>query len=354
FRESVLALDKVYASVVGSSLIESTGLFSADSTGTPDALEDQWPISIVLPALTMLQLALVDTLAAVGVSPDIVIGHSAGETAVLSASGAASKSAALELAITRGQVLSLVEEARGMMAAVTCSAKDAQRIINEVNGELGTDVLIVGCFNAPDAVTLSGTESHIDFAVTKVSAVGIFARKLKTHVPVHFKIMELCHAAFEKLVADVFSRHDVSPPTVTVYSTVTGRVFDHAFDAAYYWDGMLGAVQFKDAIQALLSRNKSATFIKIRPHPVLAAYLQTMSQHHNNITITCPFHRPRMLEPGIEMFKFVTSLGKVVTAGHGVVEFDVLYGSATTYTGPIPRYPFALRSVPWSVATLEC
>lgn len=353
FRKSILALDKVYASVVGSSLIESTGLFSADFTGTTDALGEPWPMSIVLPALTMLQLALVDTLAVVGVLPDIVIGHSAGETAVLSASGAASKSAALELAIARGRALSLVEEAGGTMAAINCSAKDAQQIIDEVNGKLGTDVLTIGCFNAPDAVTLSGTESHIDLAVAKASAVGIFARKLKTRVPVHSTIMELCHASFEKLVADVFSRHDVSPPTVTVYSTVTGKIFDRAFDTAYYWDGTLGAVQFKDAIHTLLNKNKSATFIEIGPHPVLAAYLQTIGQHHNNITITCPLRRLRTLEPGIETFEFVTSLGKVVTAGHGVVNFDVLYGSATTYTGSLPRYPFALRSVPWSVATPE-
>ena len=44
----------------------------------------------MLPAITMLQLALVDALAAAGVAPDAVIGHSAGETAVLAASGSAS------------------------------------------------------------------------------------------------------------------------------------------------------------------------------------------------------------------------------------------------------------------------
>ena len=98
FRESILDLDQVYASIVGESLLETTGLFTDTGSDQTDTLRDPWPIAITLPALTMLQLALVDALAAIGVKPDVVVGHSAGETAVLSASGAASKAAALELA----------------------------------------------------------------------------------------------------------------------------------------------------------------------------------------------------------------------------------------------------------------
>ena len=210
FRQSILELDKVYASATGVSLIDTTGLFAADLPEGTDSLGDPWPIAITLPALTMLQLALVDTLAAVGVRPDAAVGHSAGETAVLYASGAASKAAALELAIARGRALSLVEDAKGTMAAVSCSPKDASKIIDEVNAELGAGVLAIGCYNTPGAVTLSGAESHIDLAVAKAAAAGIFARKLKTRVPVHSEMMELCRAEFEGLVADVFARHAVS------------------------------------------------------------------------------------------------------------------------------------------------
>ncbi len=353
FRESVLALDEVYASVTGHSLITSTGLFANGTEDAKASLGDIWPIAITLPALTLLQLALVDTLAAVGVSPDVVVGHSAGETAVLYASGAASKSAALELAIARGRALSLVEEAKGTMAACSCSVEDAQRIIDEVNMELGTGVLTIGCYNTPTAVTLSGAESHIDLAVAKASAAGIFARKLKTRVPVHSDMIELCHTTFDNLVGDVFSRHSVSTPRVTVYSTVTGHAFDRAFDAAYYWDGTLGPVRFEEAIQSLISTAKSATFVEIGPHPVLTPYLQAMSDGAESIAIACPLRRPRAPELGIEPFEFVTALGKLVVAGHNCVDFDVLYGSAGAYTGPLPKYPFLLKSLPWFVETPE-
>ena len=352
FRASILELDRVYVSVVGTSLIDSTGLF-ADSLDATDELGDSWPIAITLPALTMLQLALVDALAAAGVRPDIVVGHSAGETAVLYASGSASKEAALELAIARGRGLSLLEDAQGTMAAVSCSPDDARKIIDEVNAELGKGVLAIGCYNTPAAVTLSGAESHIDLAVAKASATGVFARKLKTRIPVHSEMMELCRAEFERLVADVFSRHTTSAPTVATYSTVTGQPLDRAFDASYYWDGTLGPVLFANAIQALLADHKSATFVEIGPHPVLASYLQVMAQQRDNTAIICPLRRQRALEPGLEPLDFVTALGKIVAAGHNCVDFDALYGCAGEYTGALPQYPFARKSVPWCIPTPE-
>ncbi|KAI0749982.1 hypothetical protein C8Q80DRAFT_660233 [Daedaleopsis nitida] len=353
FRESILELDQVYASVVGASLIETTGLFTDTHAETSDTLGNPWPIAITLPALTMLQLALVDALAAVGVRPDAVVGHSAGETAVLSASGAASKAAALELAIARGRALSLVEEAKGTMAAVSCSPKDARTIIEEVQTELGQGVLEVGCFNTSNAVTLSGAESHIDLAVAKATAAGIFARKLKTRVPVHSEMMNLCRDELEKLLAVVFSRHNVSTPTVAAYSTMTGQAFTGAFDAQYYWDGTIGPVRFKEAISAMSAKYKTMTFVEIGPHPVLTSYLQSITGDREDIAITCPLRRPRAPEPGAEVFEFLTALGKVATAGHNCVDFDVLYGGSRSFTGSLPAYPFAPKSIPWFVASPE-
>ena len=149
FRASILALDKVYAAATGSSLIE-LGLFTESvSADTKDPLGDPWPIAITLPALTMLQLALVDALGTIGVTPDVVIGHTARETAVLSASDATSKEAALEVAIARGRAMALLEEANGTMAAMSCSPEEANHIVAEVHPELGDRRLTLGCCNTP-------------------------------------------------------------------------------------------------------------------------------------------------------------------------------------------------------------
>ena len=68
FRASITELDKVYKAATGSSLIE-LGLFTETAADAKDPLGDPWPIAITLPALTMLQLALVETLAATLLHP---------------------------------------------------------------------------------------------------------------------------------------------------------------------------------------------------------------------------------------------------------------------------------------------
>lgn len=350
FRDSILELDKVYLSVVGSSLIESTGLFADSASNTTDTLGDPWPIAITLPALTMLQLALVDALAAAGVTPDVVVGHSAGETAVLSASGSASKAMALELAIARGKALSLVEEAKGTMAAVSCSPDDARRIIAEVKAELGDGTLTIGCYNTPNAVTLSGGESHIDLAVAKANGLSMFARKLRTRVPVHSDMMELCSTEFQRLVEDVFARYPVAIPKVETYSTGTGALFSKSFDSQYYWDSTVGPVRFTEAITAIEAKHKHATFVEIGPHPALASYISSMAE--KNAVVTCPLRRQRTPQAGADVVEFLTSLGKLIVAGHNCVNFDALYGTAR-FEGALPVYPLAPKTVPWRIASAE-
>ena len=349
FRASILELDEVYKAATGSSLVE-LGLFTETAADAKDPLGDPWPIAITLPALTMLQLALVETLADVGVTPDIVIGHSAGETAVLSASGSGSKELALELAIARGRAMALLEQESGTMAAVSCSPEDANKIIAEVHSELGEGTLTVGCYNTPAAVTLSGAESHIDLAVKKAGAAGVFARKLRTRIPVHSDMMSLCQAEFEKLVQDVFARYPTSAPTVETYSTKTGGLFTKAFDAQYYWDGTIGPVRFTEAVTALAATHKHATYVEIGPHPVLASYISSMTE--KNTVVTCPLRRQRAPEPGAEAAEFLTALGKLVVTGHNCVNFDTLTGSAKV-VGKLPPYPFAPKTVPWRIQTAE-
>jgi acyl transferase domain-containing protein len=68
------------------------------------------PISLILPSITAVQCALFDLLCSFGLRPDVLIGHSAGETSLLYASGAGSKEMALEISIARGIAMTIVEE----------------------------------------------------------------------------------------------------------------------------------------------------------------------------------------------------------------------------------------------------
>ncbi|KZT66074.1 hypothetical protein DAEQUDRAFT_752280 [Daedalea quercina L-15889] len=351
FRDSVNELDQVYLAATGQSLINDVGLF-AETSISSETLGAIWPIAITLPSLTLLQLALVDTLAALGIKPNAALGHSAGEVALIYASGAGPKALALELAIARGKSMSLLEKEDGTMAALACSPEHAEPIIAEVLAELGPGVLEIGCFNSPDAVTLSGAAGHIDKAVEKAKKAGIFATRLRTRIPVHSGMMDLCAEDYKRRVGEIFPKYQVTEPTVETYSTLTGELWTDAFSAEYFWDNTRGPVQFTNAMQSLLKKHANATFVELGPHPVLASYISAMAGA--NSLVTCPVRRPKSSETpaGVEVQTFMDSLGKLVAAGYGI-DFDALCGIVDLPDRVISSFPFARKEVPYYAPTFE-
>ncbi|KAH9934268.1 putative polyketide synthase [Fomitopsis serialis] len=332
FHDTVVELDQVYAAVTGKSLIKDIGLF--DESGIPDTLGDVWPISITLPALTILQIALVDTLAAIGIKPDVVVGHSAGETAVVYASGAASKAMAVELSIARGEAMATLEAHDGTMAAVACSAVRAKEIIDEVVAELGPAALEVACFNAPNAVTLSGSTKHVVSAVARAKAAGILATRLRTRIPVHSSMMTLCQAEYEGRVEEVFKKYAVEPTKVEAYSALSGDMLTTSYDARYFWDNTVGPVMFDPAVKSIRNRHPQAIFVELGPHPVLSGYITAIAGQGS--TVLSPLKRSKSSE-----------------VGYTGVDMDVLYGTAESAGAAIPPYPFARKEVPYVAQTLE-
>lgn len=337
FRSSILEMDQVYRDVCGESLVEKTGLF--DQIPNSEKLPEPWPIAITLPALAMLQIALFDVLTALGTKPDIVLGHSAGETAVLYASGAGSKAMAVELAIARGQAMSTIEANNGSMAALSCSPETAQEFINESGVDLD-----IACYNTPNAVTLAGLSPSLDKVVEKAEAAGIFGRRLRTNIPVHGSMMEACQVEYRKLVEGVFERYSTTAPSIATYSTSSGKLMNSTFTPDYFWDSARGPVLFSDAIQSVLKDHTSASYIEISPHPVLTSYLDSLN--NGSAVIVCPMRRAKPGQDEPEVYHLLDALGKLVVAGHDCVDFDILNGTNGEEVGHLlPRYPFVPKKV---------
>jgi acyl transferase domain-containing protein len=344
FRHSVLELDAIYEQATGHSLIRKYGLF--DDSVSPEALlDDIWPIAVTLPALTVIQVALVDTLHFLGLKPDIVVGHSAGETAVLYASGVASKELTVELSIARGHGMSPLEYLDCSMAAVNCAETQAGEIIAEVASELGSGSLEIACYNSQDALTLSGANAHLERAIEIATERGIFARKLKTRVAVHSSMMEHCREAYCGTVNEVFARHHLAPPSTTVYSSASGDVMEAAGDADYFWANTRGPVRFAQAVQAITKSRLNASFLEIGPHPVLASYISSLAGV--SAVVACPLRRlnPKKPEKDVELRAFLGALGQIATARHHV-DYSLLTSSNTQILDEVPAYPFKPKSVP--------
>ncbi|KAJ7301903.1 hypothetical protein DFH08DRAFT_992112 [Mycena albidolilacea] len=65
FRKSILRMDEVHAKVTGTSLVHQLGLFG--DTRAKQALLDTWPVTLTVPSIAMIQMALVDLFAAFGI-----------------------------------------------------------------------------------------------------------------------------------------------------------------------------------------------------------------------------------------------------------------------------------------------
>ncbi|KAK7035340.1 hypothetical protein VNI00_011871 [Paramarasmius palmivorus] len=340
FRQSIEEMDEVHKRVTGKSLIVDYGLFTGDAK-TPET----WPISLILPSITIFQLALYDLFLSLGIRPDAVIGHSAGETAVLHACGGAPKAMAVELSIIRGQTFTVVEALGGTMAAISCSPEKTEELIRLALVPGLNEVVEIACYNSPTDTAIAGHKSAIERVIEKAKVHGILGRIIRTQVPIHSSMMEACQKEYTHRLEDLFRRYPgPHVPSVKTFSTFTGKRFDESFTADYFWQNTRGQVQFTQAMKSL-SDIGAATFIEISPHPVLASYTSAMVEHSS--VVLSSVRRPKSGQPLTEYTNILDLCGQLTINGHNCVDFAALNGTTSLQARHmLSSYPFAKKQFP--------
>lgn len=345
FRQTVLEMDAIYQSLVGVSLVESTGLFRGSASKIPEGI---WSAEITLPAMTIVQIALYDLLLSVGAKPHALIGHSAGETALLYTSGAGSKAMALELAIARARSIKLVESAENGMAALGCGLNTAVGLIERAKRK-GDGILEIGAINSPDAVLISGSSTLLHHLIDVAKADGIFARRVQSLVPSHSSLMDSCRKQYLEGVTAVFSRHSgLHRPVIRTYSTVAGQPrITTRFTPEYFWDNLRNPVHFHQGISSILDDFPGAVFVEISPHPALSSYI-TSSVGHSRVL--CPMRRPKaQSDTDAEALAFTRTIGDLILLGVNQIDLTALYGRPSRDPAYHIPYPFAERYFPMRI-----
>lgn len=345
FRDTILELDVIYKSVVGFSLIETTGLF--DGTDTT-MLSGIWSSDITLPAMTMVQIALYDLMKSVGLTPDVLVGHSAGETALVYASGAGSKAMAIEIAVARARAMKLTEPLHGGMAALACDAQHAEALIKRAKGGDVEGVLEIACHNSPGAVVISGDRYLVDRALEEAQAEGLFARIILSLNPSHSTLIEICREEFFRGMNDIFARYPEShKPKSPTYSSVAGETkLIEEFTAQYFWHNARYAVHFHQAISSIFEDfGTEIAFVEVSPHPALSSYIKALE---TSVTVTCPMRRPSKNAASlkVEVLAFAETLGSMITCGVNSIDLTPLYGRASRNEAYDIPYPFTTRHFP--------
>ncbi|KAF8195303.1 hypothetical protein K438DRAFT_802881 [Mycena galopus ATCC 62051] len=345
FRESILRMDKVHVELTGTSIVSDIGFFG--DARPKEALPDTWPVALTVPSIAMIQMALVDLFAAFGIKPNMVFGHSAGEAAMSYASGALSQELAMEIAIRRSQAMGIVEGTGGM-AAVSCIPTVAREIIRGVLEESGgpDDVLELGCYNAPEAVTISGTHAMLNNAVAVAQKRGLFARVIKARVPGHCSLLEPCKVRYLEEMEIAFSRHPGSHvPVVPTYSTQTGARWKEAFTPEYMWTNGRVPVKFEQTVTAVVKEMPEAIFIEMGPHPALSSYISGMGAKADKVL--CPMRRTKNVTEFNEISDLLLAVGNLSCLGVNTINFHAVNRThSLEISRPLPAYPLAPKILP--------
>ncbi|SUA40872.1 type I polyketide synthase [Nocardia africana] len=224
----------------------------ADSVGTTETVQ---------PALFVYQVALARLLAAWGIEPDAVAGHSLGEIAAAVIAGALSLDDAAHLVTVRSRALGRLA-GQGMMALLEVTPDQARRLIEPLRAEVA-----VAAVNGPRAVVVSGTTRYMETLLRRARRRQYYVRP----VPVDFA----AHSPQVRALADEFITALRAPvpraPRVPVFSTArSGQVIDTAaMDTEYWIDNLCGTVDLDAAVESAAGRGYTS-IVEISPHPVLA------------------------------------------------------------------------------------
>lgn len=201
-----------------------------------------------------IQLALVDTLAALNLRPASVVGHSSGEIAAAYAVGALCFEDALAVAYHRGRLTSklISTGVSGGMLAVGASPDVAQTYIEQARAVTGgTADINIACYNSPKSVTLSGDSGGIDALAGLLQDDDVFHRKLKTKgAAYHSQMMQAIVEEYRSAIEHIQPR----PLAARMMSSLRGKALPAGFllDSSYWASNLICPVLFAGALKGMI------------------------------------------------------------------------------------------------------
>ena len=247
---------------------------------------------IAQPAITAVQVALVDMFHSFGIKASAVVGHSSGEIAAAFASGAISREAAWEIAYYRGlaagSIIHRAPKLKGGMLAAAMSAEEATLQIQDFGSSIQ-----IACVNSPKSVTLSGDAFAIELLAKNLESKGIFCRVLQVQTAYHSSHMKLVETDYRDAL------HNLAPDkgyeSVKMFSSVTGQqVNGNQLDASYWARNLVSTVQYCSAVQAvrdLPEAERPQIYLELSPAPTLKSPTAEILGNHGQETYLSTLNR---------------------------------------------------------------
>ncbi|HYZ89534.1 MAG TPA: ACP S-malonyltransferase [Myxococcales bacterium] len=186
--------------------------------GTPDELRHT---AVLQPALLALEVAQARHLAAVGLRPDWLAGHSVGQYSALVVADSLPFEDGLHLVRERGKLMQdAVPDGVGAMASVLgLDRGEIRKLCRTVTGVVG-----IASHNAPGHTVISGDVAAVTEASTLCREAGASVVELPVSAPFHTALLEPMVPPFTKLVEEASFRN----PRIPVIDNVGARPLEDA------------------------------------------------------------------------------------------------------------------------------
>lgn len=288
-----------------------------------------------------------------GISPRATVGHSAGEIGAAFAAGLLTGAEAVAIAYYRGLAVLNCKE-KGAMLAVGLGATLVAPFI-----KAHSDV-VIGCYNSPHSVTLSGGVKGIDETYKRLREAGIFVRMVNTSGNAyHSPLMRSASIEFENLFKTMYysmikstTREEMLPHR-PMYSAITGEKMELAEISFEHWQRNLESpTLFDQACQLLIhSEHTVNTLVELGPHSALSGpvkqILTTLGFDQTNRT-----YIPTLIRSQDGANNMLHFAGTLFVAGYPIdidkVNFPVDIGTEEHKTGnfvvDLPTYQWQYES----------
>ncbi|XP_072763175.1 fatty acid synthase-like [Anoplolepis gracilipes] len=256
----------------------------------------------LLVGLTGLQIGIVDLLTSIGITPDIIMGHSIGELICGYADGCLTAEQTITMAYYVGLAFFKSKIIDGLMAEINLHFKSLKNIC--------PSDIDIACYNSSSNSIVSGPTNSVKAFLAKLQNKNIFVKEIACgHVPFHSRYVEPARVKLLEYLNQILPQ-TVSPSSkwLNMLNESCGQFNSspNSCLAKYYTNYLLTPVFFSEAVHFIPN---DAVTIEIAPHDILQYILNnSLETTVTNVALYKFSHRPN-----IEMF--LHGIGKLYTAG---------------------------------------
>jgi len=315
FRQELDRCFEILKSLVGYDVKEI--LYPSDRSDLIDQTE------YTLPVVFSFEYALAKLLIAWGIRPTAMIGYSFGEYVAACLSGVFSLADALDMIVTRGQLIQ--ETPAGKMTSVTLPEHQLKPLLNER--------LSIAIVNGPTCI-VSGKKEDVDAFEKKMKQKRMICVPLNMSHAVHSPVMNPIRRAFEQKI----KQFRLNKPQIPFISNVTASWINagEVTSPGYWGEHLCSTVRFSDGLKELL-KQENAIFIEIGPGRILGMMVRIHADKKPGHMILNTVKHPQ--ENVADDYFLLEKLGQLWQQGQAI-DWAGFYGEEKRRRVPLPGYPF--------------